>query len=230
MNVFWAGVLAAYHHAQFGDLVRAQRAIDAVMATSEGTGFPWSTGAGHRMLAQVLVLQHGWAAAPHYRAAVDHTFGVGDIEGSAVSLRSAAGAAKFVGDEDLATGLWNTVPGLRGRPLVQNMFYDQEQQLLAVLGPPAPSSISALVGAARTLLGPGPETQATSASASSSFAAADPIALLAGGEQTVQFGDYQLDLALCELRCSGERVHGEPQVLDVLACLVARRGVRCCQA
>lgn len=63
VNVFWAGVVSAYHHALSGDIVGARRAADLATATSERTGFPWSTGAGHRMMAQVLVLQDGWVAA-----------------------------------------------------------------------------------------------------------------------------------------------------------------------
>ncbi len=43
------------------------------------------------------------------------------------------------------------------------------------------------------------------------------------GSTIYSFGDYELDTRLHELRRSGERVHVEPQVFDVLAYLFARR-------
>ena len=43
-------------------------------------------------------------------------------------------------------------------------------------------------------------------------------------DRIVRFEGCELDLAMQEIRRDGERVHVEPQVFDVLALLVERRG------
>ncbi|MEM7288053.1 MAG: winged helix-turn-helix domain-containing protein [Actinomycetota bacterium] len=215
VNVLWAALGSAFQHVLLDDLDAARRTVDAAVVIAERSGFPWSVGAAHRSMAGVLAMQEGWTpAAPHFRMALEVTVSVGDIEGAAVTLRAAAGAALHAGEQDLAHSIWATVPPRRGQSVIQSLFRTEEDRLIADLGPPTPIDLASSLARVRVLLGPGPDT------ADSAVPAAAPTP--AG--QTIRFGTCELDLAMQEVRRDGERVHVEPQVFDVLALLVSRRG------
>ena len=155
VTVLWASLAMAGHRVLLNDIEGARRRADEALAISDATGFPWSVGAAHRMLASVLVLQEGWSAgAPHFRTAFDHTLATGDIEGVVVTLRGAAGAAEHLGRGVLAQRLWGVVPAGRGRPIISSFYLDEERQLEQRHGAPSVSPISGLVEEARRLLGP----------------------------------------------------------------------------
>ena len=166
-------------------------------------------------MAGVVAMQDGWGpAAPHFRKSLEVTVSVGDVEGVAVTLRAAAGAALHVGDLQLAHDIWATVPPRRGLSVIQSLFRAEEDRLIAELGPPTPIDMASSLARVRVLLGPGPD-------------APDPTPRIAAPPptgQVIRFGNCELDLPMQEIRRDGERVHVEPQVFDVLALLVARRG------
>lgn len=212
VNVLWASIAAATHQASRGDMMAARRAADGAMAVADRTGFPWSIGAAHRAMGGVLAVQSGWAeAAPHFRAAVEQTLAIGDIEGIAVSLRAAAGAARFVGDHDLARALWNAVPPVRAKSITLSIVDREERELMDEHGPPAPMDVGSSVAQARRLLG-----EATTG----------PPSQEAGGppSKIIRFGRCEVNLDMQELRRDGERVHIEPQVYEVLVHLIENRG------
>ena len=139
---------------------------------------------------------------------------VGDVEGVAVTLRAAAGAALHVGDDDLARRIWATVPPRRGQSVIQSLFRAEEEQLVAELGAPTPIDMASALARVRVLLGPAPDAPEPAA----------PVRHPPAPGQVIRFGTCELDLDMQEIRRDGQRVHVEPQVFDVLALLVARRG------
>ena len=215
VNVLWAAVGSAFQHVLLGDLDAARRTMDAAVVVADRSGFPWAVGAAHRSMAGVLAMQEGWdRAAPHFRKSLEVTVSVGDIEGVAVTLRAAAGAALHTGDQDLARAIWATVPPRRGQSVIQSLFRAEEERLVAELGAPTPIDMASSLARVRALLGPGPE-------------APEPIAAIVRERapgQVIRFANCELDLDMQEIRRDGDRVHVEPQVFDVLALLVARRG------
>ncbi len=245
LNVGWAAVVRAYHLWLLGDVAEARKAATTAVAVADRTGYPWSLGSSHRTMAGVLAVDEGWAlAAPHFRTALEVTVAVGDLEGAAITLRAAAAAARWTGDEALARRLWGLVPALRARSVVRMILSDVEFAMEAELGPPRGAGLTDDIGEARELLGPavgfvpdghaetdagladglgagGPDRGATAAGTSDPGGAAPEAP---AQDTVIRFDDFELDLALHELRRDGERVHVEPQVFDVLAHLAIRRG------
>lgn len=220
VNVAWAAIALAFHHGRLGDVASARREAEAGMRIAARTGFPWSRGSSHRSLATVLALDEGWAAAAsHFRASLDVNISIGDVEGAAIALRAAAAAAWRCGDRELAEALWATVPPLRARSVIRLILFDVEEELVRELGPPRAVDLAGSLVEARRLLGP-PAGEGTPTSAIDVPVVATP----ADAATVIRFGDYELDLALHELRHGGERVHVEPQVFDVLAYLADNRG------
>ena len=227
----WAAVVRAYHHVLQGEVAEARRAAEAAMAVADRTGFPWSIGSAHRTMGSVAVLDDGWAAAaPHFRASLDATVAVGDLEGAAITLRSAAAGARHLGDHELAAELWSLVPPLRARSVVRQILAPIEAELEAELGPPRGVDPSEDIVRARRLLGQPPGATDVGVGGADAI---DPVVIEAAaataspgatGDTVIRFDDCELDLALHELRRAGERVHVEPQVFDVLAHLAVRRG------
>lgn len=224
INLVWSGVAAAYHHNLMGNHDAAERSARAAVAVADRSGLYWSISTAHRTLASVVAHQSGWdAARHHYRTAFDTTLEVGDMEGIAMALRAASGAALHCGHDDLARRLWSTIPPLRGLPVVRSLFHDLEEQLLAELGPPLPLDRTTSANKARMLLGDG----MTTSSPGASEGAADADVATPSDDrssQLVRFANFELDLAMLELRRDGTRVHMEPQVFDVLAYLIQQRG------
>ncbi|MGI9603624.1 MAG: winged helix-turn-helix domain-containing protein, partial [Acidimicrobiales bacterium] len=221
VTVMWADSAIANHHVRLGDLDAARQAAERTVNVSTETGFPWSVGASHRILALVLALQDDWeAAAPHLRTALDATLASGDLEGVVVTARAAAGAAAGTGRQELADALWAVVPAGRGRPIITSFFIAQEEEMGQRLGPPTAKATAVLIERARELLGPpfGEESVAQPAPADEAPLASTDAA------GTISFADCELDLDMRELRRDGERVHVEPQVYELLVFLIERRG------
>ncbi len=221
LNVCWAGVAQAYHHALLDDVAGTLRASERAVAVADRTGFPWSVGSAHRTMGQALALDQGWeAAAPHFRSALDATVGMGDLEGAAITIRAAAAGARLTGDHELAARLWALVPPLRARSVVRQILVSHEVELEAELGPPRGLDIFEDIATTRRLLG------LPVGAADRPDPAPEPAAPAAPGPEAaiIRFDGCELDLALHELRRDGERVHVEPQVFDVLAHLARRRG------
>ena len=155
VTAVWAAVTTAYHRVLLDDLAGALRAVTAAVNGADATGLSWSVSTAHRVMGSVVAAVEGWEpAAPHFRLAVDTALTTGDLEGVAMALRAAAGAAHHLGDDELAAALWATIPPLPGRPVLRSIFHDDEEQLAAELGPPTAVGAEALVIGARALLGP----------------------------------------------------------------------------
>lgn len=222
VTIVWSAVVTAYHYTVRGERQAARQAAEAAVVAADRSGLPWSIGTAHRTLACALTLDEGWAAAsPHFRLAFEATLEVGDIDAMAMALRTAAGAAQHVRDSTLAEQLWATIPPVPGVPPVRSIFHRLEVELSRTLGPPTSLDGATLTRRVRALLGPvhdrdadGPGTAAVAVEETS------PLT----GEHVIRFEDCELDLSLQELRRAGTRVPMEPQVFDVLAFLVERRG------
>jgi DNA-binding winged helix-turn-helix (wHTH) protein len=128
------------------------------------------------------------------------------MEGMAMTLRSAAGAARSLGDDDRAARLWATIPRTQGIPVLRSIFHEHEEVLQAELGRPAGTDLAGLAAAARDLL------VVTGAAAAPEEG------------EVFRFEDTEVDLARHEVRRNGELVHVEPQVFDVLVYLLERAG------
>ncbi len=239
VNIVWSAVASARHRALLDDLAGARRAAAGAISVADQTGLSWSLSTAHRSMAAVVAADEGWTAAvPHFRTALEATLSVGDVEGMAMVMRAAAGAAAHTGDTELAGRLWAAIPPVRGLPVVRSLFHEEEEALLADLGPPLPLDSASLARTARTLLtvdrddgsgdgagggGAGTETRPRSADAAGGPQTPSP-GNTGSGANIVRFADCELDLSMMELRRNGEPVHVEPQVFDLLALLVARRG------
>jgi DNA-binding winged helix-turn-helix (wHTH) protein len=96
------------------------------------------------------------------------------------------------------------------RSIVLSLFAPEEHELEQRYGTNPVVNVHAAITEARELLAPSATTDIAPATSR------DAVAIV--------FGEYELDLGLCELRHRGTRVHVEPQVFDVLAYLAIRRG------
>jgi predicted ATPase/DNA-binding winged helix-turn-helix (wHTH) protein len=217
LMVVWSQVMMSYHHLLLGDAEAAVDSCEAALDVADQSGMAWATiTANHNMAGMVALTRDVTAAAPYFRAALNATVAIGDLDGCAAVLRAAAGAALRNGDEDLAANLWATVPAHPGIPVPPSQFDAEEEQLKVAHGPATSLDLNSLVKGARTLLGAiGESAEVKGPDGSSQESSAD---------RSISFGDYQLNFAMCELRCNGERIPLEPQVYDVLALLVERRG------
>jgi len=92
------------------------------------------------------------AAAPVWRQALDAVIEAGDVEGVALVLRTAAGAAERSGESDIAERLWRTIPARRGESVLAPLFSKEEAQLRGRLGAMIPMGIAASVRGAQTVL------------------------------------------------------------------------------
>ncbi len=222
--VSWARVMMAHHHRLLGDMPAALESAQTALEVAEKSSVAWAEISAHQSLAGLLALEQGMTAASHhFRGALNAAVAVGDLVACAAVLRSAAGAALFNGDEDLATRLWRTVPANPGIEVPPAVFDEQEQQLGERHGAPKAADINVLVRNALDLLDLDNQTgKGADGSAAGGDAAANSHDDLSTA--TLVFGAYEFDPAMCELRESGERVLMEPQVYDVLAYLISRRG------
>jgi predicted ATPase/DNA-binding winged helix-turn-helix (wHTH) protein len=216
--VVWVRIMMAYHHRLLDELPAAMESSRAALDIAEETAVPWAAMAAHLNMAQMLASSRRIPEAlPHFHEAMNACILMGDLDGLAIVLRTAAGAALHNGDSAMAEQLWATVPALPGVSVPPSLFEAQEHELNALHGPPSIGDIQTLAPVARTLL-----TQSVEQEPSQPGTQPATGSDLAG--QVVVFGDYEFDPAMCELRKNGERVTMEPQVYDVLAYLIERRG------
>ncbi len=218
INVAWARTVLAFQHRLLGDLDAAVAQGAPAIEAADRSEMAWASITAHRTAAIDLALQQGWdAARPHFRAALDAASGVGDIDSTAVVLIEAAGAAAHVGEGELAAALWRTLPTNAGVSMPPSPFGEALARLRDEHGRPSGIQIDELVRRARELIDGAP---------ASAPVAELPMAAVSERRTVLTFGDgeFELDHDMCELRRHGERVAMEPQVFDVLAYLVARRG------
>lgn len=209
ITVVWGAVTLAYHHVRGGDLAAAESAAADALEAAAASGVPWAESTAHRVAGATAAIAHGWEhAAVHFRTAVETTVAGGDMEGMAMALRAAAGAATHVGDHDRAARLWATIPRTQGIPVLRSVFHEHEERLQTELGRPAGTDLAQLAAAARGLLGSGPE----------------PAGPLPADGVLYRFEDTEVDLSRHEVRRDGSVVHVEPQVFDVLVYLLERAG------
>lgn len=221
VTIVWAASVSAYHRLLLEDVSGARRAAESAVAVADRSGLHWTIGTAHRTMASVLAMEADWnAARDHFLRAFNCTVAIGDVEGTAMVLRAAAGAALHLGEEELAHQLWATIPPVRGLPVIRSIFHELEEKLLRELGAPTPLDSATLTRTARSLLGASESPVDTSHGATPEARTAPASA----EARVIRFEDCELDLSMQELRRDGERVHVEPQVFDVLAYLVARRG------
>jgi DNA-binding winged helix-turn-helix (wHTH) protein len=207
--IVWGAVTLAFHHLRAGDHAAAQRATLLALEAADASAVPWAVSTAHRVAGATAAIVDGWEAAlPHFRDSVETAVAGGDMEGMAMTLRAAAGAAKHLADDDRATELWATIPLTQGIPVLRSIFHDHEEELQAVLGRPSGTDLAQLASMARALLVAGDEGGAVASS----------------DGQVFRFEGTEVDVARHEVRRDGERVHVEPQVFDVLVHLLERAG------
>ena len=210
LTLVWAATSAAHHQAALGDLESARRNAERAVELSDLTDAPWATCAAHRTRASVSALDGGWAASvPDWSTALEAEVMIGDIEGVTLTIRTAAGAAEHAGEHDVAEVLWLSVPARRGVSTLPPLFENPEDLLRQRLGAPPAISVAEAVSKARGVL---TDVQALTTTHVESR------------ENTICFGQYELDLDAHELRHGGVRVPMEPQVFEVLAYLATRAG------
>ena len=152
------------------------------------------------------------AGLPAYREALEICVAGGDLEGVAMTLRSASGAASWVDDRATATALWDAIPFTEGLPVLRSAFHDHQEVLRSELGRPTKRDVVDVARVARQILGSDASDGDSPGSGSDDAAATD------------RFESFELDRSRHELRHAGEAVHVEPQVFDVLVYLVDRAG------
>ncbi|MGH1493586.1 MAG: winged helix-turn-helix domain-containing protein [Acidimicrobiales bacterium] len=228
--VVWACAEIARHQRLLGDIPAALASMESALAVADDSKMAWALITAHLNTAILLTLDQGWeVASPHYRQALDASVSIGDIDSCATVLRTSAGAASHNGEDERAMRLWRTIPASPGVPVPPSVFEADEQRLEKKLGRPPGGDIDGLVRNARALLGmatraddervSGPVTEADNG-----YNGDSPSGGQSAGGPVVAFGEYELDADMCELRRGGERIAMEPQVYDVLAYLVGRRG------
>ncbi|MDW3218427.1 MAG: winged helix-turn-helix domain-containing protein [Acidimicrobiales bacterium] len=210
ITIVWAASTMAVHRIAAGDLAAAERAADEARAAADRSGVPWAASTAARIAGSVAAVAHGWdRALPFFRQSLDVTVAGGDMEGMAMTLRSAAGSAAFTGNTEVARSLWSTIPLTQGIPVLRSPTHDLEMALQDELGRPAGTDLVSLSGRARALLeGDSPSPAGTSPASGVVY----------------RFGDNELDVGRVELRVGGVAVHIEPQVHDVLLHLVENAG------
>lgn len=207
ITVVWGAVTLTFHHLRGGSVDAARRSTTLALDAARQSGVPWAVSTANRIAGATAAIADGWqAAVPHFRTSVDTTVAGGDMEGMAMALRSAAGAARSLGDDDRAARLWATIPRTQGIPVLRSIFHEHEEVLQAELGRPAGTDLAGLAAAARDLL------VVTGAAAAPEEG------------EVFRFEDTEVDLARHEVRRNGELVHVEPQVFDVLVYLLERAG------
>lgn len=228
VTLVWAAVAMTHHHVVMGNYAAARRATQRALEVSAHTGAPWAAAAAHRAAASVTVFIDGWEAArDSWSLALESEISVSDLEGIALTVRSAAAAAHVAGQSEVAEALWTSVLQRRGVSALPELFARQEAELHELYGQPYPLSVTDAVSKARAALAVSvaPEGASPAAAALDQEAAEEPGAsVAAAASSTLHFDDYELDLAAHELRLAGERVHIEPQVFDVLAYLAQQPG------
>ena len=217
VNVVWARVAMSFHHRLLGRASDSIVVLEPAMDAAERAGMPWTFIAAHHNMAMSQALAAGWeAASAHFRRALDAAVGVGDIESTTVILTTAAGAAAHLGHGEVADNLWSAIPAHPGISVPASPFEQAEQELRDRRGDPPGGHIAELVRSARAILGSGASSRESTPSAPSGALRSSQVVAFAGG--------FELDFDMCELRRDGERIAIEPQVYDVLAHLVERRG------
>ncbi|MEM9040767.1 MAG: winged helix-turn-helix domain-containing protein, partial [Actinomycetota bacterium] len=222
INVVWARSILGYHHRLLGDLEAARNAVELTVDIAQRSGSPWALFTAHHALAVQTVLDGSWPdAAGHFLRALETATGIGDIDSTAVLLRSATGAAAHLGETDVAIALCrNTPPGQWA--LVPPSRFEADELALRQRHAPVPGEpVDELVRRARDVL-QAAEGRVPPSSVSSTSSV--PSTVQATESPVYSFDGCELDTNRCELRRDGERVAIEPQVYDVLLYLVERRG------
>ncbi|MEO1058497.1 MAG: winged helix-turn-helix domain-containing protein [Actinomycetota bacterium] len=202
-------VLAALSHIYlFNDRIDdAARSVERNELVSERSPLPWSRSAAARARAILESHRAPWpVAASAWRRSLDLLVGWGDIEGVAVTIRTAAAAAERGGEHGAADQLWLARPIGRANTLFPLPFMEDERAVAARCGPPPAVGIAEAVERARAVLG-------------------DSAAPSVESENTSRFApDLEIDMSRRQLRRAGAVEHVEPQVFDVLAYLAANAG------
>ncbi len=230
LTLVWASVVSAHHHVALGDFSSATRSAMRAFEAAQRTSAPWATCAAHRVMASVTVLTTGWEGSRQsWSRALESEIMTGDIEGVTLTIRTAAGAAYRSEEYETAEALWACVPPRRGVTALPPLFAEYEEALRERLGAPLPMTLTESIAKARRLLSASATTEEpVAAVANDVVPTAVPIAAAPAAAVTatnvLSFENYEIDLDAHELRSSGERVHIEPQVFDVLAYLAKSAG------
>ena len=218
INVAWARTVLAFQYGLLDDRSAAAAEIAPAIDAAERAEMEWASITAHRTAGVHLARKDGWQAArAHFRTALDTASGIGDIDSASVVLVEAAGAAAYVGEAGVAAELWRTIPTNPGISMPPSLFADELERLREAYGRPSGIQIDELVQRARRVLD-GADVTAAAPTAPTATGPARGAVLRFGG------GEFELDFDMCELRRNGQRVPMEPQVYDVLAYLVSRRG------
>jgi len=215
VTVVWALVTTAHHQLLKGDLDGAMHSAEQALASSRKTRTPWATCASLRVTAAVMTMRHDWDAAfTRWREAFDSVVSVGDVEGVALTLRSAAGAAEFAREGDVATALWELAPSEGGASSLPALFQAQQTDLEHRHHTTGTDGLPEIVRAARSVF-----------SVAQSPDGPNVVNPAVSRQRTIRFGGHEIDQERRLLRDQGRPVHVEPQVFDVLTMLASRPGV-----
>lgn len=210
VTAVWAHVTAAHHQLLQGSLDQAMRSAERSLALSRTTMTPWAICASLRLTAAVLTMRHDWEASfIRWAEAFDGVVGVGDIEGIVLTLRSAAGAAEYAREPELADRIWALTPSVGGRSALPPLFAAQQSDLENRRAEPPVTSLSSAVRAAREVFSEGRRP-------------GGPAKAAPG--RPIRFGAHEIDPERRVLLHRGRPVHVEPQVFDVLTMLASRPG------
>ncbi|MEM7142287.1 MAG: winged helix-turn-helix domain-containing protein, partial [Actinomycetota bacterium] len=209
ITLVWAMVTHAVQLAGADDFDGAEAAAAEAQDAAARSGVPWATSTAARVAGSVAAARgETERSIGLFRRSLEITAAGGDMEGMAMTLRAASGAAVESGDLALAEALWATIPLTQGIPVLRSITHAHEMALQERLGRPRGVDLIELSARARSLLGGEVAAEATAA-----------------GEGVIhRFERCELDVARHELRCDGAPVHVEPQVYDVLRYLVERAG------
>lgn len=202
---------------RLGRLVEAQRCLDRAELAAARSPLDFSRSSVSRSRAIIETNAGDWpSAAASWRRHLEMLLPWGDIEGAAVCVRSAAAAAEYCGESDIADALWASRPVGRANTTLHRGYDEEDARLQARNGPPLPIGLAEAIERTRRLL-PLAETSVP-----------DRPPETSAGEGTaaiIRFGDgFELDLDRHELRENGEPVKIEPQVFDVLSYLARNAG------
>lgn len=209
ISLVWALATLLYHRMLDGEVEAAVEHAAECIEVADRSGVPWAMSTARRVAAEARVVHGGWdAGLTDYRESLEICVSGGDLEGLAMLLRSASGAARWAGDEAAAVALWQTIAFTEGMPVLRSVFHEHQEALREELGRPTASDVVESARAARSLLEP-----------------IDANAAVAAPSGRVdRFETFEIDRQRHELRNASTVVHVEPQVFDVLVYLVDRAG------
>ncbi|MEM9516576.1 MAG: winged helix-turn-helix domain-containing protein [Actinomycetota bacterium] len=208
IGLSWILVALINIYVHHGMLVEAERCVDRAEHVSERSSLVFSRSSVARSRAITESVRGSWAtASPAWGHCITSLINLGDAVGVGACIRTAAAAAEFCGESDIADALWRARPVGRGNSLLPRPFIEHEHAVQARCGASLHVSLTEAVERASELLSRQPADQ--------------PV----GSTEVLRFAPaIDIDLSRRQLRRNNAVEHVEPQVFDVLAYLATNAG------